>query len=356
MLNPVLKNKKSRIVYLLLWVIIMMAHSFFLIFYFDLRAVYAVIDGLVYNLVYLLFGIGIWYIVRYNDFELIKLINLVGSHALSAVFILSLWLGISGFIVGLIVKNNEYATVADQVFPARTIFGILFYAVIVLVYYLLVYYHNFKERIRHEAHVSTRYKEAELNALKSQINPHFIFNSLNSISSMTISDPDKAQEMIVKLSEFFRMTLKNGNLYMTTLNNELYFSRLYFEIEKIRFGDKLEVKIEVPESFGSIGVPHLILQPLLENAIKHGVQESLDVVEVKLSASQSDGFLLLVLKNHFDKDLNVRGEGIGLSNVRERLRLMYGMQDLLMTGKDPDKNEYIVTIKIPLNEPEDGSI
>ncbi len=348
MLNPVLKNSRNRIVYLLIWVIIMVAHSFLLFFYYNVPLAYAMIDGIVYNLIFLFFGIGIWYIVRYNDFELKKLINLIAGHALSAALIISLWLGIAGFLVAMIIKNTDYSMVSNQLFPARIIFGLLYYIVITLVYYLFVYYQNFKEKIQNEAFIATRYKEAELNALKSQINPHFIFNSLNSISSLTLSDPARAQEMIVKLSDFFRLTLKKGNQYLTTLANELNFTKLYFEIEKIRFGDKLQIKMEVPDWLGSFQVPHLILQPLLENAIKHGVQESLNSVEVTLSASQSDDFLYLILKNHFDQDLNVKGEGIGLKNVRERLRLIYGMGDLLDTKTEKDKNEFSVTIKIPV--------
>lgn len=348
MLNPVLKNIRNRIVYVLIWAIIMVAHTFLLYFYYDLPLGYAVIDAIIYNFCYLFFGLGIWYIVRYNDFELKKLMSLIAGHAFSAAFIISLWIGISGFLVTLIIKNMDYNVISNQLFPARIIYGLLYYIVIVLVYYLFVYYQNFKEKIQLEAFIATKYKEAELNALKSQINPHFIFNSLNSISSLTLSDPVRAQEMIVKLSEFFRLTLKKGNQYLTSLSNELNFTKLYFEIEKVRFGDKLQIRMEVPDSLGNIQVPHLILQPLLENAIKHGVQESLRSVEVNLSGIQSEDFLFLVLKNYYDQDLNIRGEGIGLSNVRERLRLIYGMSDLLQIETDNDKNEFTVTLKIPL--------
>lgn len=350
MLNPVLQTTRSRIVYLLIWVIIMMAHSFLLYFYYGLPLADSAVDGIIYNLCYLSLGIGIWYIVRYNDFELKKLINLIAGHALSAAFIISLWLGISGFFISQVIKNIEYTMVSNQFFPARIVLGLLYYTVIVLVYYLFVYYQNFKEKIQNEAFIETKFKEAELNALKSQINPHFIFNSLNSISSLTLSDPAKAQEMIVKLSDFFRLTLKRGNQYLTTLDNELNFTKLYFEIEKIRFGDKLQIKMNVPDALGKIMVPHLILQPLLENAIKHGVQESLSAVEVALTGRQLDTYLFLTLKNQYDLDLNVKGEGIGLRNIRERLRLIYGSADLLKTKTDRDKNEFIVTLKIPLNK------
>jgi LytS/YehU family sensor histidine kinase len=304
----------------------------------------------------LFFGIGIWYIVRYNDFELKKLANLLTGHAISAALIVSLWLGISGYIADVVIKEELYSIITGQLIPVRIIFGVLYYIVIVLVYYLLVYYQNFKEKLQYEATVETRYKEAELNALKSQINPHFIFNSLNSISSLTISDPAKAQEMIVKLSDFFRLTLKNENQHLTTLKNELNFSRLYFEIEKIRFGEKLEFRLNLPDSLEELYIPHLILQPILENAIKHGVQESLNQVLVTVTCSRVDDLLVLMVKNHFDRDLKVRGEGIGLRNVRERMKLIYGRTDLLQTETDNEKNEFTVTLRIPLIKPEDATI
>jgi len=350
MLNPVLSTARNRFIYILIWVVILMAHSFILFFYYDLHYTRALFDGLIYNLFYLFFGIGIWYIVRYNDFELKRVISLITGHAVSAVLIISLWLGISGYIAGMIIKDDYYQMIASQLIPVRIIFGILYYIVIVLVYYLLVYYHNFKEKIQYEASVETRYKEAELNALKSQINPHFIFNSLNSISSLTLSDPDKAQEMIVKLSDFFRLTLKNERQHLTTLKNELNFARLYFEIERIRFGEKIQFRLDVPDTLGNVRVPHLILQPILENAIKHGVQESLDAVDVTLSCSKSDDFVFLVLKNHFDKELNAKGEGIGLQNVRERLKLIYGNSDLLQTKIDKKISQFSVIIRIPIKQ------
>jgi LytS/YehU family sensor histidine kinase len=162
--------------------------------------------------------------------------------------------------------------------------------------------------------------------------------------------------MIVKLSDFFRLTLNKENQHLTTLKKELNFTQLYFEIEKIRFGEKLHFELEIPDSLENISVPHLILQPILENAIKHGVQESIQKVEITLSCSQSEDSVFLILKNHFEKEQNVKGEGIGLQNVRERLNLIYGRTDLLHTEIDKKKNEFTVTIRLPGKYPENAGI
>ncbi len=345
MINPFLRNTKSRLIYILIWVTIMLTHSIFIYYYYDLPLWLACIDGLIYYICYLFFGIVIWYIVRYNDFELKKFINLVSGHAVSATLIISFWLGIAGLLTGIIIKNDNYLSISNQLVPGRIILGILFYIVITLVYYLLIYYQNFKDKLQHESAIETKYKEAELNTLKSQINPHFIFNSLNSISSLTMTDPVKAQEMIVKLSDFLRLTLKNNSGQLTTLADELNFTKLYFDIEKIRFGDKLDLIVDLENNIGNIEVPHLILQPILENAVKHGVQESMGKVNVSLKCITSDEFIILNLKNYFDQDVKVKGEGIGLRNVRERLRLIYGRTDLFNTKIE--NGEFNVNIKVP---------
>jgi len=242
------------------------------------------------------------------------------------------------------LKQDE---IFSELIPFRIINGFMYYLILSVIYYLMIYYQNFKEKVEREANMEAKLKEAELNTLKAQINPHFIFNSLNSISSLTISNPDVAQEMIVKLSEFFRMTLKKDNLQFALLSEEIKFSRLYFEIEKIRFKEKLQFIIDCKEENSSVKVPHLILQPLLENAIKHGVQESISTVEVELKCKKENQILFLEVSNQFDPESNLEGHGIGHKNIKERLRLIYNRTDLLETKIIEDR--YIAKLKIPVN-------
>jgi signal transduction histidine kinase len=347
MIHPVIGNKRYLLIYFIIWAIETLAHSLLLYFYYDLPAYVAVLDGVVYNGIYLLLGIGIWYIVNYNPFELKNLINLILAHFLSALFIMGLWMSVAGLITGILFGDVKLSEPYSELVPVRIILGIMFYLLIAMVYYLMIYYQNFRERIEYEANIEAKYKDAELNTLKAQINPHFIFNSLNSISSLTISNPDIAQEMIVKLSEFFRMTLKKDNTQFALLEEEIKYSRLYFEIEKIRFQEKLKYVIDCDEKYKTLRIPHLILQPLLENAIKHGVQESINEVEVKLKCKKEEQFLVLILSNEFDPDSNLKGYGIGHKNIRERLRLIYNRNDLLDI-QIIDK-QYTAILKIPLS-------
>jgi len=276
-----------------------------------------------------------------------NLVHLIVAHFLSAMFIMAVWLSVAGLITGILFGAIKLEEPFTMLTPVRIMLGIIYYLIIALVYYLMVYNQNFKERVENEAKTEAKYREAELNTLKAQINPHFIFNSLNSISALTISDPETAQEMIVKLSEFFRMTLKKDNAQFAKLSEEIRFSRLYFEIEKIRFKDKLEYIIECDEKYGAFLIPHLIIQPLLENAIKHGVQESITTVCVKLECTTTNDHLVLKLTNAFDSESEASGEGIGLKNVRDRLRLIYNRSDLMEV--EIIDNQYVAVLKIPLS-------
>ena len=346
MINPIIENKRYLIIYLLIWAVIISAHTFLLYYFYDFHGITAFLDGIVYNIIFLLLGFGIWYIVRFNNFEIKNLINLIFTHILASFLIISLWISVGRLLTNILFGELKHTEIFNELIPVRVIVGIMYYLIISLIYYLMIYYQNFKEKVEHEAKMESKFKEAELNTLKAQINPHFIFNSLNSISSLTMSDPEVAQEMIVKLSDFFRMTLKKNDSQFALLSEEIAFSRLYFEIEKIRFREKLEFIIDCDTSKGSIQVPHLILQPVLENAIKHGVQESIEKVEVRLICRIEDQILFLELSNRFDPDSNASGQGIGHMNIKERLKLIYSRADLFETKII--ENQYIAIIKIPV--------
>ena len=347
MIHPVIGKKRYLLIYFIIWAIVILAHSLLLYYYYNLSLYAAFLDGIVYNGIYLLLGIGIWFIVNYNPFDLKNLVNLIVAHVLSALFIIGVWLSVAGLLTGILFGELKFSEPFSGLLPIRIILGIMFYILIAMIYYLMIYYQNFKERVEYEANIEAKYKEAELNTLKAQINPHFIFNSLNSISSLTISDPDVAQEMIVKLSDFFRMTLKKDNTQFASLSEEIKYSNLYFEIEKKRFQEKLEYLIECDDNYTATKVPHLILQPLLENAIKHGVQESISQVQVKLRCFKEKDYVVLELTNEFDMDSKPKGQGIGHRNIRERLKLIYNRNDLL--DIQIINNQYTAILKIPLS-------
>jgi two-component system LytT family sensor kinase len=216
------------------------------------------------------------------------------------------------------------------------------------------------ERVRTEGHLSRQLMEAELRALRSQINPHFLFNSLNTIASLIPSEPEKAEKMTIRLSSIFRYVLIQSGRPFSSLHEEMEFLRTLLEIEQIRFGERLAVTFEIDSAAEHLMIPSLILQPLVENAIKHGVTPKIgkshilvgaqlqhDTVQIRI---EDDG-LGLRPDNGFDRRTRARmtnGTGIGLQNVRERLSTLYG-EAAALTLTDLENFGCRATLTIPIH-------
>jgi sensor histidine kinase YesM len=190
-------------------------------------------------------------------------------------------------------------------------------------------------------------KEAELNKLRQQLQPHFLFNSLNSISALTGSQPEKARHMIQQLSDFLRGTLKKEEQLWTSFEEELQYLQLYLDIEKVRFGYRLQTIIEADEETLPMQLPSMLLQPLAENAIKFGLYDTIGEVTIFISAKITNEMLEVTVKNPYDETTAapVKGTGFGLSSIRRRLFLLFGRQDLLIIKKEAQ--QFITIISIP---------
>lgn len=189
-------------------------------------------------------------------------------------------------------------------------------------------------------------KEVELTQLRQQLQPHFLFNSLNSINALVVSQPDKAREMVLQLSDFLRGTIRKDHQKWVPLSEELNYLKLYLDIEKVRFGHRLEVDLDVAEEVEALKIPQLLIQPLLENAIKHGLYGTTEQVKISLKANRVNNYLELILENPFDPNhSSPKGTGFGLSSVERRLFLLFGRKDLLQTGAEGAL--FRVSIKIP---------
>lgn len=193
--------------------------------------------------------------------------------------------------------------------------------------------------------------KAELRALRAQINPHFLFNTLNTIASLVRRAPNKAEETVEMLSDVFRYTLAKSGTDFVPLLEEINFIKAYLEVEKARFGDKLQVDISVDPEVEKVKVPSMILQPLVENAIKHGIAPKLEGGKIWISASRENGFLNLEVKDNgvgFDRSKSERlyNDGIGLKNVRDRIQAIYGTEEYLQIQSQPNEGT-IFFIRIP---------
>lgn len=336
MLHPILRNRKNLIVYVSVWLFIGIIHTVILIYFNNYSFSVSVSESFVFNTLFAALGIGIWFPVYYTDIEKNKIVNFLTNHLAAASLAVGVWLWLCYIIlVAIFPANIEYIEYLTTSIPWRAGFGFLYYVLIASNYYLLIYYQNFKDKMLRESELKALVKESELNSLKSQINPHFLFNSLNSISSLTMVSPEKAQDMVINLSDFLRYSLSNKNETLTTFDKELQNIDRYLKIEKIRFGKRLHVIREIGEKCTDLELPGLILQPIMENAVKYGVYESTDKSNIVIKSICSDDLLEIKVVNDYDPDfVSKKGEGIGLRNVASRMKIQYGRDDLMKINKD----------------------
>ncbi len=333
---PFTQSLRNIFLYSAVWGVVLVFHVSTLFFLYNLSFVVALTDGFIFNLLFAGIGLALWYPVLYNDIDKNTLGNLTINHLSIMSLTIAFWISIGIFISKTIFNNNEvYLNFSDGSIPWRAYVGIFYYLAIVLIYYLLIYESNLKEHIIQESRLREKVSEAELTTLKSQINPHFLFNSLNSIGSLTITNPEKAHQMIIKLSGFLRYSLAHDPTKLIPLKQEIENMESYIAVEKERFGEKLIFKKEVEPNCEEISVPFLILQPLIENAIKHGVYESTDPVEVLVKCFCMDnGSIKIMVINGFDPDAVTRkGTGTGLKNIKERMKIIYQLNDLFTYKK-----------------------
>lgn len=200
---------------------------------------------------------------------------------------------------------------------------------------------------KREEMIAKMAKEAELFHLRQQLQPHFLFNSLNSISALVKRQPDKAREMILQLSSFLRGTIKKDEKEWVSVEDETETLKLFLAIEKVRFGHRLEADFEVDENSLALKLPPLLLQPLLENAVKHGLYGLVENVIISVKIEKVKNYLEVNISNPFDPEsVSEEGAGFGLESVKRRLYLFFGRNDLLYFVKSD--NMFHVKLRIPL--------
>jgi len=227
--------------------------------------------------------------------------------------------------------RGEPATLTD--YYARH-FGYGFYidliiaSLIVIGAHALLYYDDFRASELQQSSLKTELAQAQLRALKMQIHPHFLFNTLHSISSLVLEDPPKANSMIARLGDFLRLTIENSEQQLVTLKEETEFLRCYLDIEQVRFGDRLTVVFALEAQTLSAQVPHLILQPVVENAIQHAIAPRVARGHISIEAKRLDSLLRVTVSDNgpglTSNAIAPAKKCVGLTNVRTRLQQLYG--------------------------------
>lgn len=347
--HPITSENITLKLYTTVWIILALIHSAIMYWSYQIPLVPAIVDGLIYNTLMYFLGLSLWFPVLYIDTKK-SWVNTSSQLLVSGIVLVAFWLFTGKLLVSLFVSE----AIQQQLFEfkkmtTRGIVGGLFFMLYVLIYYLLMFYNEIQERANQQETMNRLLRETELKALKAQLNPHFLFNSLNSISSLTITDPDAAREMINKLSDFLRYSLKKNENILLPLREELKNMSRYLEIEKVRFGDRLLCESSVPTACKDLKLPVLILQPLFENAVKHGVYESIEPVTIRTFCRCVENELEISVINNYDEDgKKQKGEGIGLDNIVNRLKNIYHREDLVTIVRE--NGHYEVNVRIPQNQ------
>ena len=273
-------------------------------------------------------GLGTFWVCQAAPLQLSRLLRSLGTQVLAAAVSAALWLAAArGWATFLERLDVLPGLVAKQIQAAPLLLGlgVALFLLTAALDYLLMAMGASQEAERRALEFEVASREAELRALRAQIHPHFLFNSLNSINALIAARPEEARRLSVRLADFLRRSLTLGAREAIPLAEELDLAEQLLAIEKVRFGDRLSLAVVADDAARACTVPPLVLQPLVENAVTHGIAQLLDGGEIRLEAERRGEELRIAIVNPRDKDAPGRkGAGIGLQNVRRRLAALHG--------------------------------
>lgn len=341
-MHPLLAGKERLGLYLLAWVPLAALLARLLTAGGELSWTEAATIVVPLSAVYAFVCLSAFYLCRFVPIQPVGIPRLLVANGAAAALSSGLWV-LSGraltTALGLEAKYERHTL---------TLFGmgVLLYLLAAALHYILLAMEASRQARAREAEARVLAREAELKALKAQVNPHFLFNSLHSIAALTGADPARAREMCVLLSDFLRGSLGLGERESVPFGEELALVNRFLAIEQVRFGARLRVEQRVEEDTKECPVPPLLLQPLVENAVRHGIATLVEGGAILIEARRAQGSLLIALENTFDENASARrGNGLGLANVRKRLDVRYGNAarlDVRVTG-----DRYRVELLVP---------
>ena len=347
-MHPILSSARRLAVYLLAWLLIGLLLSVglgvrdgdwltSLAFFVPLAIVFALISQ------------SAWYVCRIFPLRS-QTWQVAAAQIVAAIFASALWVAAAGAwartldVAGI---GSAGAALYQNQRALLFVIGALLFWLVSAFFYLLIAFDASKDAERANVELSLLAREAELRALRAQIDPHFIFNSLHSISSLTASDPAAARRMCLLLADFLRETLRLGGNDQIPLSEELALADRFLAIEQVRLGRRLTVARETDPGAAACLVPALLLQPLVENAVNHGVAQLVDGGTIRMAAARSGSTLTITLENPCDPERpKTRGVGLGLELLRKRLTNQYGASDAVYAQEQ--EGQFKVEVRIPI--------
>jgi two-component system sensor histidine kinase AlgZ len=346
-MHPLLATKGRIALYLLVWLPIGVLLGYLLAVQSKLGWMEAGALALPLAVFYSFVCLAPWYVCRVLPLGVTQIPKLLGNHIAAAVVAGLFWILLANlWALGLSRYFSQLSERFRSQLPLLFGIGVLLYLLSVALHYAVLLDVSSKEAETRAQESRTLAREAELKALKAQINPHFLFNCLHSISALATVDGVRARDMCIKLSDFLRSTLSLGEKNSISFSEELALAKAYLAVEQVRFGSRLRIESETDAECEACKVPPLFLQPLVENAVKHGIAGLVDGGIIRLQAQCREGWLRVRVENEFDQEVPAaRRHGLGLQNVRNRLRALYENQARLDTNIA--ENVFVVEVVLP---------
>lgn len=350
-MHPILSNRRTLILYLAIWLFVgLLVETPFLVSWSSRWATILICDIPLYFL-YAFICLSSYYLCRAFPLQSTKWYNLIflfliaaGIAAGAATLIGMGWVR----FVDTLQLGSPVITLYEPWVAGIYSILILIFLLIASMHYVIIAFEQSSETERQAFELKLLAQDAELRALRAQIDPHFLFNSLNSISALTANDPNKARTMTLMLANFFRKSLELGAQNHISLNDELMLISDFLSIEQVRFGARLKVEQDIKEECRKAPVPPLILLPLVENAVRHGITHLVDGGTIRIHSEGHGDRLTIQIENPVDPDrLQRKGTGLGLKNVRSRLNTLFGNEARVDVE---ESNEYFqVKLAFPID-------
>jgi two-component system, LytTR family, sensor kinase len=304
-----------------------------------------ILTDVISTLIFTITFTSIIYIIQqyYHSKEVLNVPNMSTIVLFSFLTILWSHLATSAFAE----TTNAYNDFYNMTFTLKSILIVLVYIICHLIFWID---QQKVQEVRIQKFAIEKEKEAnriEMNSLQQQFKPHFLFNSLNSINALTVVNPQEAQKMVHLLSEFMRGAINVNPSELVSLEKEIHHIKLYTDIEKVRFGSRLEVNYDLPEDISNFKVPTLILQPIIENAVKYGLYDNTDDVIISIQVKKQQHSIKISVSNPFDPTTQSasKGTGYGLQSIEKKMLILYNQSNLLNTKAED--NTFTTILEIP---------
>ena len=345
MASSPLSQTRFRIIFGISW-ILALTEFFLVLKWLGLSWQVAVIDSSISIVSLLMFSLLIMNTLRFYTPRRERYVNILTW----CLFLMGVWLAINHWLLLLTAGHFDgYHQFLKNSMPVRGSIALLILGCVSLISVVWFNSEEQKQMDERKTNAEKLSKEAELFKLRQQLQPHFLFNSLNSINALIGIKPDEARKMVQQLSDFLRGTMRREENQFIKFADELEYLKLYLEIEKVRFGYRLTTEMDISDDSGSWRIPAMLIQPLMENAIKFGLYGTTGQVTILLRARVIDKHLVVAVMNPYDADMQMpQGTGFGLNSVKRRLYLLFARNDLVEVNKE--KNSFVVVIRIPATE------